>query len=140
MNRYKNQFKRKLRKNVLCLLTCYRFQNNHPEIGCEEYYVDGMEGIKYYFSKFSPDDQYIAVACTDSHLRVYNYKAKKISYDLVSPLNNPFTSLTWRPVNKNTSYIRNVVLTTDCEGNIMHWHVPSSNPYSNFDNFFRKGY
>ena len=75
--------------------------------------------------KFSPEDQYIAMAGQDAIIRVYNYKAGKLSYEIKNPHGNAFTGINWRAVNQQNRYLRNIILAIDCEGEIMHYHTPT---------------
>jgi len=70
------------------------------------------------------------MAGADAILRVYNYKQQKLSFKIKNPAGNAFTGLHWRPVNQQNRYLRNIILSIDCEGLIQHWHLPSGSPKS----------
>ena len=61
-------------------------------------FTEGEPNTKIYSLKFDKQDKYIAAACENGEVRVYNVKAKKLAYTLKSTKPGvPFSYVRWRP-------------------------------------------
>eukprot|EP00002_Diphylleia_rotans_P028207 TRINITY_DN568_c0_g1_i1.p1 TRINITY_DN568_c0_g1~~TRINITY_DN568_c0_g1_i1.p1 ORF type:complete len:350 (+),score=59.43 TRINITY_DN568_c0_g1_i1:100-1149(+) len=90
---------------------------------------DPNESVSEIFSiKYSPDGQYIAAACGDAVIRVYNTSTGRLAYSL-TPTGKfsrlPVTNLRFRPANLSQK-TKNILLASYAEGIVRHWHVTSS--------------
>lgn len=78
--------------------------------------------------RFSPDDQYLAAACGDGAIRVYNTMTGKRAFLLHDERREqhllPTTQLRWRP-QQAISKTRNVLISIGADGRITHWHTSS---------------
>lgn len=88
--------------------------------------LKGEPNTKIYSLRFSDDDKYLAAATSDGDVHIYNMNMMKRSYVLTpdSSKKTPFSCVRWRP--KNTARkTKNVLVTTNTEGEIQHWHMNS---------------
>lgn len=76
--------------------------------------------------RFSPDDQYLAAACGNGSIRVYNVATGKRAFLLNDTPEDklPTTQLRWRP-QQSLSKTKNVLISVGADGNIVHWHTAS---------------
>lgn len=67
--------------------------------------------------KFDEDDKYIAAACENGQVRVYNTQTERLSYVLANENESPMSYVKWRPMSGNNK-TRNVFVTTNADGQI----------------------
>ena len=77
----------------------------------------GESDTKIFSIKFDAEDKYIAAACENGQVRVYNTNTMALAYTITNDLNSPFSYLKWRPVN-TFNKTKNVFVTTNAEGQI----------------------
>ena len=78
-----------------------------------------------YCVRFDPTDNYIAAACGDGTIRVFNILTKKEAFvfnNLQEP--SPTTSVRWRPHNA-PGVTKNVLISVNSNGKVQHWHTTS---------------
>jgi WD40 repeat protein len=81
---------------------------------------------KFVCTKFDPEDKYVAAACDDGILRVYD--VNKITLFNQFPIGEggeSLLTLKWRPLS-NTAKTKNVLICTDAAGNLFHLHVTTN--------------
>ncbi|KAI8923733.1 quinon protein alcohol dehydrogenase-like superfamily [Entophlyctis helioformis] len=82
-----------------------------------------------YSTKFSPDEEYIALGCGDSRIMIFSTKtnAKETEFKTDNGVRVPCTSLAFRP--NSAAYKNKNVLVATCksyaDGSIRHWHYTS---------------
>eukprot|EP00929_Paragymnodinium_shiwhaense_P003779 TRINITY_DN104425_c0_g1_i1.p1 TRINITY_DN104425_c0_g1~~TRINITY_DN104425_c0_g1_i1.p1 ORF type:complete len:380 (-),score=79.02 TRINITY_DN104425_c0_g1_i1:102-1241(-) len=76
--------------------------------------------------RFSPDDQYLAAACGNGAIRVYNTITGKRAFLLNDSQEErlPTTQVRWRP-QQAVSKTKNVLVSVGADGRIVHWHAAS---------------
>merc|ERR1719265_2829779 len=76
--------------------------------------------------RFSPDDQYLAAACGNGSIRVYNAMTGKRAFLLNDSQEDrlPTTQVRWRP-QQALSKTKNVLISVGADGRILHWHTSS---------------
>ncbi|KAJ8603912.1 hypothetical protein CTAYLR_009713 [Chrysophaeum taylorii] len=77
--------------------------------------------------RFSPDGRYLAAACGDGAVRVFNASNGALSHTMVTPNSTaglPATIARFRPVGA-ADRTKNVLLSGNANGAIQHWHVTS---------------
>lgn len=75
--------------------------------------------------RFSPDDQYLAAACGNGSIRVYNALTGKKAFLLNDKEDGlPMTQVRWRP-QQSLSKTKNVLISVGADGKITHWHTSS---------------
>jgi len=78
--------------------------------------------------RFSPDDQYLAAACGNGSIHVYNAMTGKRAFLLNEKSGQddglPTTQVRWRP-QQSLSKTKNVLISVGADGKIMHWHTSS---------------
>ncbi|CAE8682597.1 unnamed protein product, partial [Polarella glacialis] len=76
--------------------------------------------------RFSPDDLYLAAACGDGSINVYNTATGKRAFLLNSGSENglPTTQVRWRP-QQSLSKTKNVLVSVGADGRVLHWHASS---------------
>mmetsp|Transcript_38046 Transcript_38046/g.89007 ORF Transcript_38046/g.89007 Transcript_38046/m.89007 type:complete len:366 (+) Transcript_38046:91-1188(+) len=78
--------------------------------------------------RFSPDDQYLAAACSNGSIQVYNALTGKRAFQLNEPENQditlPTTQVRWRP-QQSVSKTKNVLVSVGADGKVLHWHAAS---------------
>lgn len=75
--------------------------------------------------RFSPDDLYLAAACGDGSIMVYNSVTGKLAFVLNSEENRlPTTQVRWRPL-QCFSKTKNVLVSVGADGRVVHWHASS---------------
>lgn len=76
--------------------------------------------------RFSPDDQYLAAACGNGSIRVYNAMTGKRAFLLNAGKEDglPTTQVRWRP-QQSLSKTKNVLISVGADGRITHWHTSS---------------
>ena len=58
----------------------------------------GPANTKVFCVKFDYEDKYVAAACENGEIRVYNTKTGKKSYTITNPKSGvPFSYVRWRP-------------------------------------------
>jgi len=77
-------------------------------------------------AKFDPDDKFIAAACDDGKLRIYDIK----KYTLFGQFSlgedgQTLLGLKWRP-SASTTKTKNVLICSDSSGNLFHLHVTTN--------------
>jgi len=73
-------------------------------------------------------------ACENGHVQIYNLSTGKLSYTLTSTntaQKQPFSCVRWRPKTPH-AMTKNVLVTTNADGEIQHWHMTSGNDYLAF--------
>ncbi len=93
-------------------------------IRCESVGTLGETDTKIFCVKFDEDDKYIAAACENGEVRVYNTKTEELVYQIANDTESSFSYLKWRPV-KGMNKTKNVFVTTNADGLIQHWHLNS---------------
>ena len=79
----------------------------------------------YFATKFSPNNKYLACAHSLGRVDVFDTRSKQLKFGIYNPTkDSPFTCVRWRDVG-TTFQTMNVVATTNTEGEIQHWHVPT---------------
>eukprot|EP00440_Ansanella_granifera_P021627 gb/GFBE01023476.1/.p1 GENE.gb/GFBE01023476.1/~~gb/GFBE01023476.1/.p1 ORF type:complete len:344 (+),score=66.54 gb/GFBE01023476.1/:1-1032(+) len=76
--------------------------------------------------RFSPDDLYLAAACGNGLINVYNSVTGKLAFVLNAGQENrlPTTQVRWRP-SQCISKTKNVLVSVGADGRILHWHASS---------------
>eukprot|EP00842_Homolaphlyctis_polyrhiza_P005048 jgi/Hompol1/5544/HPOL_004524-RA len=79
-----------------------------------------------YSIKFSPDEDYIAASCGDSHISIFSTKtnSRELELRVEKGLRVPCTSIVYRPdlaAYKN----RNILAASYADGFVRHWHYTS---------------
>eukprot|EP00927_Polykrikos_kofoidii_P022254 TRINITY_DN20818_c0_g2_i1.p1 TRINITY_DN20818_c0_g2~~TRINITY_DN20818_c0_g2_i1.p1 ORF type:complete len:464 (+),score=67.69 TRINITY_DN20818_c0_g2_i1:75-1394(+) len=76
--------------------------------------------------RFSPDDQYLAAACGNGAIRIYNAMTGKRAFLLNDSQEDrlPATQVRWRP-QAAVSKTKNVLVAVGADGKIVHWHASS---------------
>jgi len=76
--------------------------------------------------RFSPDDLYLAAACSNGSIVVYNALTGKHTFTLAAHDgdNLPLTQLRWRSHNF-PGKTKHVLVAVGADGSVRHWHVPS---------------
>merc|ERR1719326_887595 len=86
---------------------------------------DAANQTEVFCVRFSPDDQYLAAACGNGTIRVYNTSTGKQAFLLGSHVEDlPVTQIRWRP-HQSLSKTKNVLISVDADGVIKHWHITS---------------
>ena len=86
----------------------------------------GELGREVFCIKFDPNGNYLAAACKDGTIRIYNIHGEKIKEAFV--LNTdpgekaPITSIKWRPL-KSAKATKNVLLAVTAKGVVQQWHT-----------------
>ena len=76
--------------------------------------------------RYSPDGKYLAAACGDGVIRVFNASTGKLSQTLNAPEESgglPATICRFRPFDTDRS--KNVLLVGNANGALQHWHITS---------------
>jgi WD40 repeat protein len=85
----------------------------------------GEPDTKVYCCKFDLEDKYIACACENGQVRVFNVNTGKMSYVIYSSRPNvPFSYVKWRPQAPQFK-TRNIFVTANTEGELQHYHLTS---------------
>lgn len=77
--------------------------------------------------RFDPFDKYLAQACLDGSIKVYNVKTGKIAFLLNSRQDSDdhaTTWIRWRPARQDM-VTKGVMVTVSANGSLRHWHVKS---------------
>jgi len=76
--------------------------------------------------KYSPDGKYLAACCGDGAIRVFNSSTGRLAYNLQSgsTVALPATCVRFRP-DVPTVKAKNVFVSCDALGNVVHWHMTS---------------
>jgi len=76
--------------------------------------------------RFSPDDLYLAAACSNGSIMVYNALTGKHSFTLAAGDGDglPVTQLRWRS-HTFPGKTKHVLVSVGADGSVRHWHVPS---------------
>lgn len=91
----------------------------------KESYVIGDPGTKVYCCKWDEQDKYVACACENGTIRVFNTHKRKLSYLINSTKpGTPFSYIKWRPTAPQFK-TRNIFVTTNTIGEVQHWHLTS---------------
>eukprot|EP01017_Pseudomicrothorax_dubius_P028162 TRINITY_DN3327_c0_g1_i1.p1 TRINITY_DN3327_c0_g1~~TRINITY_DN3327_c0_g1_i1.p1 ORF type:complete len:383 (-),score=65.79 TRINITY_DN3327_c0_g1_i1:132-1280(-) len=95
------------------------------QIRIDHVFTAGEPNKKIFNIRFNEDDKYIACTCDNGQVQIYN----TTNGSLASVINStrgkiPFTSVRWRPT-IGANKIKNVLVTTNAEGFIQHWHLHS---------------
>eukprot|EP00747_Dinoflagellata_sp_TGD_P165859 gnl/TRDRNA2_/TRDRNA2_187804_c0_seq1.p1 gnl/TRDRNA2_/TRDRNA2_187804_c0~~gnl/TRDRNA2_/TRDRNA2_187804_c0_seq1.p1 ORF type:complete len:360 (-),score=60.74 gnl/TRDRNA2_/TRDRNA2_187804_c0_seq1:71-1150(-) len=85
--------------------------------------------VEVFCVRFSPDDQYLAAACGNGAIRVYNAMTGKRAFLLNDDGGSsvgrlPTTQVRWRP-QQSLSKTKNVLISVGADGAILHWHTAS---------------
>ncbi|EGR27317.1 WD repeat protein [Ichthyophthirius multifiliis] len=95
------------------------------DITIENKYVLGNANTKIFSVKFDHEDKYVACACENGEIRIFNTKSGKLSYTFFSSRPNiPFSYVRWRPQGQSQK-TRNVFVSLSSEGEIQHFHLAS---------------
>ncbi|CAD8054846.1 unnamed protein product [Paramecium sonneborni] len=88
-------------------------------------FVLGVAGTKIYSVKWDAEDKYIACACENGTVRIFNVKKRQLSYQIYSLVKNiPFLYVKWRPQAQQFK-TRNIFVTGNTKGEVQHWHMTS---------------
>ncbi|CEL91874.1 unnamed protein product [Vitrella brassicaformis CCMP3155] len=74
--------------------------------------------------RFSPDDAYLAAACSNGAIKIFNTSTGRQAYVLNQAGGSPTTQVRWRP-NKAVSKTKNVLISVNSDGVVQHWHIAS---------------
>lgn len=88
--------------------------------------IVGEPDTKIYSVRFSDDDKYIAAATHSGEVQIYNLNSMRKSYTL-QPEDKKgvsFSCVKWRPKNAARK-TKNVLVTTNADGEIQFWHMNS---------------
>lgn len=89
-------------------------------------YVLGDVNVPTFCVRFDWHDKYIAAGCADGTIRIFNVFTGKQSYILNQDMEDamPTQMIRWRPLSA-PGVTKNVILATNCNGVIQHWHTTS---------------
>ncbi|CAD8143240.1 unnamed protein product [Paramecium octaurelia] len=91
----------------------------------KESFVLGVPGTKIYSVKWDAEDKYIACACENGTVRIFNVRKRQLSYLINSLVPNvPFSYVKWRPQAQQFK-TRNIFVTGNTKGEVQHWHMTS---------------
>lgn len=76
--------------------------------------------------RFSPDDQYLAAACGDGAIHIYNTLTGRRAFSLNNSSSEelPATQIRWRP-QQSLSRTKNILVSVGADGRLLHWHTSS---------------
>lgn len=93
------------------------------EIRVNHVFTMGEPTTKIFNIRFSEDDKYIAAACENGQIQVYNTTNGKLCQTFHASKNKePFSSVRWRS-SKGAFSTKNVIVSTNADGMIQHWHL-----------------
>lgn len=76
--------------------------------------------------RYDPHDKYIAQACSDGSIRIFNVFTGKQSFilntEMAQPM--PMTQIRWRPATSQ-AVTKNVIISVNANGALQHWHTTS---------------
>jgi len=101
--------------------------NPHTDIKVSKTWLLGQSNTKVLSVHFEPEDKYLAAACESGHVQIYNLSTGKLSYTIASTntaQKQPFSCVRWRPKTPH-AMTKNVLVTTNADGEIQHWHMTS---------------
>ncbi|KRX02042.1 WD40-repeat-containing domain [Pseudocohnilembus persalinus] len=102
-------------------------KTNSKKIQLKQYFES--QETEIFTIRFDFWDELIAVGCSDGQVRVYNQHLNKLESQFKCYSNDdaaPVTCLRWRPTTHCPT--KQVLVTVNADGSIMHWHAKSGKP------------